>query len=110
MTLTVRYCLFVRASVLYFPEDAGGLPVLIPFLLDGLYPEVRNIHCHTVVEAISSILKPCCQSRHARDLLSYCDSIRIYLVYEQVGQCEITYGIIILMSVEIISIVGECLP
>lgn len=35
--------------------------------------------------------------------------MRIYLVYEQIGQAQISYGVIVLSSVIIIGIGTECL-
>ena len=76
-------------------------------LLDDLYPEVRYVHRHTVVEAVAAVLELGSQTRHAAHLLSYSDSLWVHLVYEQVGKREVADGIVVLMTVEVVAVVAE---
>ena len=109
MRLAVRDGLLVHTTVFDFPEDGRRLPCLIGQFLDGLDPVVRDVHGHTIVEAITAILKPGSQTGHARHL--FCNGKRILVDFmdKAVGQSKVADGIIIFMSVEVITIVAESL-
>ena len=109
MTLTIRDGLLVSTAVLNLPEDAGWLPVFILQFLDGLDPVVRNVHRHTVVEAIAAVFKLGSQSWHSAHLLGNGNRILVHLMNQTVGKSKIADGIIVLMAVEVIAVVAECL-
>ena len=109
MTLTVRDGFLIRTTVLNLPEDAGWFPVFILLFLDGLDPIVRNIHRHAIVETITAILKLGSQTRHSAHLFGNRNGVLVYLMNQTVGKGKIADGIIILMTIEIISVVAECL-
>ena len=68
MTFGIRDGLFVLATVGHLPEHAGRLPVLIHLLLDNLNPIIRDVHCHPIVKAVTSVMERQCQSRHTGHL------------------------------------------
>ena len=100
--------LFIFAAVGHFPEHAGWLPVFIYFLLDCLNPIIGNIHGHTVIKSVAAIFIFCRQSGHSRYFFGNGDGFGIDLMDKPVGKCQITNGIVVLMSVEVISIITEC--
>ena len=57
MTLAVRDGLLILAPILNLPEDAAWLPCLVWQLLDGLDLEIWDVHGHTIIEAITSVLE-----------------------------------------------------
>ena len=83
------------------------MPVFILLLLNHLYPIVRDSHSHTIVETNAAILKLRSQSRHSGHLLSDCDGTRIHIVYQKISECEIDYGIRVLIAVLIVAITSE---
>ena len=107
MAFCIRNSLFILTAVGHFPENAGRLPVLIFLLLDGLDPVIRHIHSQTVIEAIAAIFKLGSQAGHAADVFSYGDGTGLHFMDELVCQSQVADGIIILMTVEIISIAHE---
>ena len=109
VALAVGNGLLVGTTVLHLPENARWLPVLVALLLDGLNPIVGDVHGHAVVEAVAAVLKLGSQSRHSRNFLGNGDGILVHLVDEQVGQRQVADGVVVLMTVEIVSIVAECL-
>ena len=64
VTFAVRDCFFVFTAIGYFPEQARRLPVFITTFLDNFYPIIRNVHRHTIVEAVTSVVERCGKSRH----------------------------------------------
>ena len=64
MAFTIRNSLFVFSPIGHFPEHTGRFPVFILAFLDYLNPIIRNIHSHTVIETISSVIKRSSQSWH----------------------------------------------
>ena len=109
VALAVRDGLFAGAAVRELPPDTGRMPVLIFFLLDRLDPEVRDVHGEAVVKAIAAILEWRSEPRHAADVLSDRDGLRIDLVDEAVREREVADGIVILMAVEIVAVSVEIL-
>ena len=109
MAFAIGNRLLVRPPVFHFPEDGTWFPVLIPLLLDSLDPKVRNVHGHAIVEAVTAVFKPGGKSRHTTHFLGNREGPRIHLVYQLVGQSQITDGVVILMPVEIVAIVAESL-
>ncbi len=79
----------------------------IAHLLDGLDPIVGDIHRHTVVEAVAAILELRSQARHTRHLLGNRDGIGVHLVNELVGQRQVADSVIVLMTIEIVSVATE---
>ena len=61
----IRDGLLVRTAVLDLPEDTANIDILIAYLFNSLNPIVRDVHRHTVVEAITTILKLRCETGHA---------------------------------------------
>ena len=104
----IRYCFFVLTAIGYFPEHAGRFPVFIYLFFDSLNPIIGNIHSHAIIKPIAAVLKLGSQTRHSRYFLrnGYC--FRINLMNQAVGKRQITNGVIVLMTVEIISIITEC--
>ena len=80
------------------------MPVLVFFFFYRLYPVVRYVHREPVIEAVASVLKRRCESRHTADILRYRDGRRIDLMDELVRQHQVAYRIIVLMPVEVVSI------
>lgn len=109
MAFAIRDGFLVAAAVFHFPEYAAGLPVLVAHFLDGLYPIIGDVHGHPVVEAITAILEFGGQSRHAAHFLRDGDGVLVHFMYQAVGQCQVTDGIIVLMAIEIVSVVAESL-
>ena len=109
VTFAIRDCLLVWTAVLYLPEDAAWLPVLVCLLLNGLYPIVGNVHRHAVVEAETAIFELGSESWHSAHFFGNGYCLRVNLVYKAVGKRQIAYRIVVLMSVEVVAIVGECL-
>src|SRR5574344_1234852 len=109
VAFTIGYCLFIRTAIFHLPENTARLPILILQLLDGLDPEVRDIHCHTIIKTITTIIKLCSQPRHTAHLFCNSDSIWIHLMNQLIGKCQITDGIVILATIKIVTVVDECL-
>ena len=107
MAFGIRNSLLVLASVGHFPEHAARFPVFINLLLDCFNPIIRNIHGHTVIKPISTILNRCCQPGHTRNFFRNGNRFGIYLMNQLVGQCQITNRIIILIPVKVIPIITE---
>ena len=107
MTFCIRNGLFILATVGYFPEHTGRFPVFIDLFFDCLDPVVRNIHGHTIIEAVTAIFYFGSQSRHTGNFFGNGYRLRIYLMNHFISQCQVTNCIIILMTVEIISVVTE---
>ena len=107
MAFCIRNSFFILATVSDFPEHAGRFPVLIYLFFDCLDPVIRNIHSHAVVESVTTIFYFCSQSRHTGHLLSNRYRFWIHLMNHFISQGQITDSIIILMSVEVISVITE---
>ena len=107
VALTVRDGLLVGTTIGYFPEHRTGLPVFITQLLDYLNPIVGDIHGHAVVEAIAAILEGSCQTGHSAHLFCDGDGVGIHLMDDFVGKREIADGVVILMSVIVVSIAAD---
>ena len=80
MTFRIRDRLFILSTVGYFPEHTGRFPVLINLFLDSLDPVIRDVHSHTVIKSVTAIFYFGGKSRH----------------------------IVVLMTIEVISIITEC--
>ena len=72
--------LLVGTAVRRFPPDSRRMPVFVFLFLDSLNPEVRDIHCHTVVEAIAAVFNLGSQAGHTADFLGNRDSVLIYFM------------------------------
>ncbi len=99
--------LFIFAAVGHFPEHAGWLPVFIYFFFDCLNPIIGNIHGHAVIKPVAAIFIFSCKSGHSRHFFGNGNGFGIDLMDKPIGKCQITNGIVVLMSVEIISIITE---
>ena len=64
VALAIRDGLLVRTTVLNLPENRADIDILIAYLFNSLNPVVRDIHRHTVVKAVTAILKLGSESRH----------------------------------------------
>ena len=64
-------------------------------------------HGHTIIEAVTAIFYFGSQSRHTGNFFGNGYRLRIYLMNHFISQCQVTNRIIILMTVEIISVVTE---
>ena len=107
VAFAVRDGLFILAAVGHLPEQAGRFPVFIATFLDNLNPVIRNVHGHTVVETVPSVFERSSQSRHTRYFLSNGNGLRIHFMNQPVGQRQVANGIVILMTVEVVTIVAE---
>ena len=107
MTLRIRYGFLILATIGDFPEHTGRFPVLINLFFNRLNPVIRNIHSHAIIKSVTTVFYFRSQSRHTGNFFCNCDSFRINLMNHLVSQRQITNRIIILMSVEIISIITE---
>ena len=107
VTLTVGNGLLVGTTVLHLPENAAGFPVLVGLFLNSLDPIVGYVHGHAVVEAEATVLKLGSKSGHTGNFLCDGDGIGILLMDEFVGQRKIADGIVVLMSVEVVTIAAE---
>ena len=74
----IRNSLLVLTSVGHLPEHAARFPVFINLLLDCFNPIIRNIHGHTVIKPISTILNRCCQPGHTRNFFRNGNRFGIY--------------------------------
>ena len=97
----------ILTSVRHLPEETAGFPVFILLLLDCLDPIVGDIHCHAVVKSITSGNEGSCQAGHTRHLFGNGDGTRVHFVNEQVGQCQIANGIVVLSAIVVVGIVAE---
>ena len=109
VTLAIRDCLLIRTAVLYLPEDTAWFPVLVGLLLNGLNPIVWNVHRHAVVEAETAIFELSGKAWHSAHFFGNGYCLRVNLVYKAVCKRQVTYCVIVLMAVEVVAIVGECL-
>ena len=107
VAFAIRNRLLVGPSVLHFPEDATGFPVFIAKFLDGLYPIVWDIHRHAIVEAIASIFVFSGKAWHTTYFFGYSDSMRIHFMDEFVGKCQVADGIVIFVTIKVITIAAE---
>ena len=109
MALGIGDSLLVGTTVGQFPNNAGGVPVLVLALLDGLDPIVGDTHRHAVVKTDAAILETAGQTWHAAHLLSDGDGIGVDFVDEDIGKCQVGDGIGILTAVVIVIIAAESL-
>ena len=110
VTLGIGNGLLVGTAVGEFPENRGGLPVLVLLLLDGLDPVVGDSHRHAVIEANASILHLASKAWHAAHLLGNSDGMRIHLMDELVGKGEVGDGIGVLVAVVVVVVAAKRLP
>ena len=107
VTFGVRNGFLVFAAVDYFPEHARRFPVLINLLFDGFNPIIGNIHCHAIVESVSSVFCRSSQSGHARYFFGNGNGFGIYLMNEFIGQCQVADGVIVFVTIEIVTVIAE---
>ena len=110
VTFTITYRFFVRSAVFHFPEYTAWFPVFISFFFYCLYPIIRYIHSHTIIKSHTSVFIFGCKARHSTNFFSDSYCLRVNFMYKFVGKSEITYCIIILMSIIIVTIITESLP
>ena len=109
MTLAIRDSLLIWTAILDLPEDRADVNVLVAYLLNGFNPVIRNIHGHAVIKAVAAILKLGSQTWHTTHFLCNGDSLRINLVNQTVSEREIADGIVVLVTVEVVTIASESL-
>jgi len=85
------------------------MPLFVFFLLDGFYPEVGYAHSHAVVEADTSVFDFGSETRHTAHLLGYGDGVRVYFVYQPIGEGEVSNGVLVLSAVVVIAVSTESL-
>ena len=85
------------------------MPLFVFFLFDGFYPEVGYAHSHAVVEADTSVFDFGRETRHTAHLLGYGDGVRVYFVYQPIGEGEVSNGVLVLSAVVVITVSTESL-
>ena len=108
MTFRIADCLFVSTAVRRLPPDGRRMPVFVFLFFDRLDPVIGDIHCHTVVEAITAIFIFGSQSGHSAYFFGNRNRILIDFVDKLISQRQIRNSITILMTIKIISIITKC--
>ena len=107
MAFDVGDCLFVGAAVGEFPEDGGGMPVLVFFLLEEFDPVVGDAHCHAVVESDAAVFDFDGEAGHAAHFLGDGDGVWVDFVDEFVGEGEVYDGVGVLVAVVVVGVGAE---
>ena len=107
VALGIRDRFLIPTTICYFPEHTGWFPIFVNFLLYRLNPIVWNVHGHTIIKAITAIFYLCSQSRHPGYLFRNGNCFGIHLMNQIVSQRQITNGIIILMTIEIVTVIHK---
>ena len=107
MRLGVGHRLHFGQPVGHHVPHLPDVPLLVGHLLELLDPEIGNRHPQPVVEADASVRVGNAHPRHARHVLGDRHVARAEVVHQPVGQRQVTDGIVILMTVEVVTIVTE---
>ena len=105
--LAIRDGLLVGTAVFHFPEDAADVDILVAHFLDGLDPVVGDVHRHAIVEAVTAILELSCKAGHAGHFLGNGDGVLVDLVNQAVSQRQVADGVVVLVTIEVVTIASE---
>ena len=74
MTFTITNRFLIGTTIFHFPEYRTRLPVLVFLFFNYLYPIIWYIHCHPIVEPISSFTEWLREPRHTTNFFGngYC--------------------------------------
>ncbi|OAV68588.1 hypothetical protein Barb4_02032 [Bacteroidales bacterium Barb4] len=107
MTLGIADGLLIGTAIGRLPPDSGRMPILILLLLDNLYPVIGNIHRHSVIKTVATVLRLNRQTRHTAYLFGNRNSMFVHLMYKLVRQRQVSNGILVLPLVEIIPVTAK---